>query len=180
MNHKKGFTLIELLVVIAIIGVLTSVIMVATSSARAKSRDSARISSIRQISYALELYYYNNNNQYPQCLYPGGSCVTTLNGSTYMKVVPKDPSSGLGYTYAATGSGSNCSGYHLGISLEEKTNKILQSDADSAPKTVCTGSATDFSGISFLAGGQPCNATAGTAQPTNAVNGGSCYDVSGL
>ncbi len=180
MNHKKGFTLIELLVVVAIIAVLASIVMAVLNGGRVKTRDSARISTIRQISYALELYYYANNSQYPQCLYPGGSCVTTLNGSSYMKTVPKDPLTGVGYSYAATGSGSNCSGYHLGASLEEKTNRALLVGADASPLSVCTNSAADFSGLSYTAAGQLCDTTVGTAQPTAASNGESCYDVKGF
>ena len=174
----RAFTLIELLVVISIIGVLSSVVLTSLNSARIKSRDARRVSEIRQIQYALELYY-DANGKYPTCLFAGGSCGTTvLNGSAYMKSVPKDPRSGLQYTYAAIGSGTNCSSYHLGTSMEEKTNRALQTGADATPKTVCTGSAADFSGLSYAAAGQLCNALAGTAQPTNAANGENCYDVS--
>lgn len=178
MNYRKGFTLLELLVVIAIIGILSGVILFSVNTARAKSRDANRISSIRQIQYALEMYF-NVNGKYPTCLYTGGTCTTVLNGSIYMKTVPKDPGSGLSYTYAAIGSGTNCSGYHLGASLEDKTNVALLSGADATVKSICTGSLADFSGLSFAAGGKSCNAVAGgIAQPTtNAANGESCYDV---
>jgi len=56
--------LIELLVVIAIIGILAAVVLVSLNSARAKSRDAKRLSDIRQIQTALELFY-NDNNSYP-------------------------------------------------------------------------------------------------------------------
>jgi prepilin-type N-terminal cleavage/methylation domain-containing protein len=52
-----GFTLIELLVVITIIGLLASTVLASVSAARAKSRDAARISQIREVQKALELYY---------------------------------------------------------------------------------------------------------------------------
>ena len=58
---NKGFTLIELMVVIAIIGVLSAVILPSLNEARMKSRDTRRISEIKQISTALELYYLDNN-----------------------------------------------------------------------------------------------------------------------
>lgn len=180
MNYKKGFTLIELLVVVAIIGILASVVLTALNGGRIKARDSARISAIRQIRYALELYYYANNNQYPQCLYPVAPCSTTLNGTIFMKTVPKDPLTGLGYTYAARGSGANCTSYHLGTSLEEKTNKILLSGADATAQSVCANSNSGFSGLSYATGGQPCNNNSGTAQPTTAINGETCYDVVGF
>lgn len=176
-SRARGFTLIELLVVIAIIGILSSVVLSSLNSARAKGKDAARVSQVRQIQYALELYY-DTNGKYPTCLYAGGSCgATVLNGSAFMKTVPKDPGSGLSYSYAAIGSGTNCTGYHLAASLDDKSNKALQVGADATPKTVCTGSLADFSGLSFTAAGQLCTATAGTAQPTAAANGETCYDV---
>ncbi len=69
MNNKKGFTLIELLVVIAIIGLLATLSVVALNNARQKSRDAKRVSDIKQIQTALELYFADND-QYPV---PNGS-----------------------------------------------------------------------------------------------------------
>ncbi len=174
MNYKKGFTLIELLVVIAIIAVLSSIVMASLNGGRSKARDATRLATMRQISYALELYYYANNNQYPQCLYAGGSCVTTLNGSTYMKSVPKDPLTGLNYSYAGNGSGATCTGYHLGASMENTTATYMQSGKDAPPRTICTNSGADFSGLSTAAGGQLCNLTVGTPQPGGTET---CHDV---
>lgn len=172
----RAFTLIELLLVIAIIGILSTVVLSSLSATRVKARDSNRVSEVRQIRYALELYF-DTNGKYPTCLYAGGSCVTTLDGSTFMPSVPKDPLTGLGYSYAGVGSGANCSSYHLGISLEDKKNYALQTGSDAAPRTVCTGSVTDFNGLAYSAGGQPCSGSAGTAQPTNNANGESCFDI---
>lgn len=176
-NVKKGFTLIELLVVIAIIALLSSIVIGSLSSARVRARDSARISQVRQIQYALELYY-STNGVYPTCLYPATGCVTVLNGSTFMRAVPKDPLTNLNYSYAANGSGAVCNSYHIGTSFEIKTNnKTLQTGNDAPPAAICTGSPADFSGLSYAAGGQLCNTTAGTAQPTNAANGETCFDL---
>ena len=60
-----GFTLIELLVVIAIIGLLATVVLIALTSARSKSRDAKRVADIHQISTGLELYF-NECASYPQ------------------------------------------------------------------------------------------------------------------
>jgi prepilin-type N-terminal cleavage/methylation domain-containing protein len=62
--NKKGFTLIELLVVIAIIGLLSTLAVVALGNARTKARDAKRMSDLKQVQTALELYY-TDNNKYP-------------------------------------------------------------------------------------------------------------------
>ncbi len=111
--NKKGFTLIELLVVIAIIGLLSTLAVVALGSARAKSRDAKRVSDIRQIQTALELYYADQN-AYPAtpavALGTGAAVCLNATGFTnagcaspYMGVVPSDPSS-FAYTYTVSGT----------------------------------------------------------------------------
>lgn len=65
-KNKKGFTLIELLVVIAIIGLLSTLAVVALTSARTKARDSKRVADMKQVQTAMELYY-SANNTYPTC-----------------------------------------------------------------------------------------------------------------
>jgi len=173
----KGFTLIELLVVIAIIGILAGIVLAALGSSRTSGADAKRVSEIRQIQYALELYR-NINGSYPCALYTGGSCASgsTLQGGTGgMRNVPRDPS-GTAYTYAGLGSGNTCTGYHLGAALSVNTNQALKSDRDAAVAgSVCTNSLADFTGLSAAAGGAACNTTAGTAQPGGTET---CYDVS--
>lgn len=121
--NKKGFTLIELLVVIAIIGLLSTLAVVALSSARTKSRDAKRLSDLKQVQTALELYFTDNNG------YPSGSSATLgstnykcLNSSgfgvvgcssPYMGSVPSDPRSG---TYSYTSAASTT--YAITASLE--------------------------------------------------------------
>jgi prepilin-type N-terminal cleavage/methylation domain-containing protein len=63
-KFSKAFTLIELLVVISIISGLSTITLSATSGVRAKTRDSNRISQIKEIEKALEIYY-SNHGQYP-------------------------------------------------------------------------------------------------------------------
>jgi prepilin-type N-terminal cleavage/methylation domain-containing protein len=86
LTTKKGFTLIELLVVVAIIGLITSIVLVSLEDARAKSRDSKRLQTVKQYTNALELYAGDNGGLYPEALsaclgagYPSGECL----GGTY-------------------------------------------------------------------------------------------------
>ena len=86
MKKQRGFTLIELLVVIAIIGLLSTLAVVSLNNARMKSRDAKRVSDIKQIQTALELYY-NDANAYPPSL---GTTIVS-GGVTYMAAVPTNP-----------------------------------------------------------------------------------------
>ncbi len=82
MNQKKGFTLIELLVVIAIIGLLATLSVVALNNARERARDARRVSDIKQIQTALELYF-NAENKYPPSInVTGETNITAGNGNT--------------------------------------------------------------------------------------------------
>lgn len=139
LSGRQGFTLIELLVVIAIIGILSSVVLASLNSARKKSRDARRVADIKQLQLALELYYDAN----PTIGYPTG--LSSL-APAYIPVVPTDPSTRAAYTYAALGSGTNCTSYHLMATLEESTNNVLDTDSDAAAGTACTGGGTDVAG----------------------------------
>lgn len=113
--NKKGFTLIELLVVIAIIGLLATLAVVALSSARTKARDSKRLSDMKQVQTALELYYTDQNSYPSQTLTLGSattSCLTTAgfvapaacDANAYMGQVPADPLAAQSYVYSSTGT----------------------------------------------------------------------------
>lgn len=122
VSSRKGFTLIELLVVIAIIALLSSVVLAALSSARAKARDARRISDIRQIQRAIELYPDDHNGAYPTSvnfLVLTGMTATTSFGTNrltssvygtwdsdfqpllapYFSKMPKDPINAVPYSY---------------------------------------------------------------------------------
>lgn len=109
MRKQRGFTLIELLVVIAIIGLLSTLAVVALNNARMKSRDAKRISDVKQVQTALELYYNDVN------LYPTNLGTSIANGSvTYMAAVPTNPSprtdgtcADANYAYTQTSVGAS-------------------------------------------------------------------------
>ncbi len=118
-KQQKGFTLIELLVVIAIIGILATIVMVSLNTARAKARDARRISDVRQLQLALQMYY-DSTGSYPATL--------SLLAPTYISVAPLDPDGVASYQYCVSAG----KGYHLGTKSAglETANTALSSDAD--------------------------------------------------
>lgn len=99
-KRNDGFTLIELLVVIAIISLLSTIVMVALSSARQKSRDAVRLSDMQTIRTALELYY-DDHSGYPntggvfksECLFSDSFSADVIPNlaPTYIERIPSDP-----------------------------------------------------------------------------------------
>jgi len=87
-NNQPAFTLIELLVVIAIIGILTALAVVSLQNSRRSARDAKRISDVKQLQIALELYYQDNSS-YPATLTPGETL--SSNTITYMETIPYPP-----------------------------------------------------------------------------------------
>lgn len=138
-QNKKGFTLIELLVVIAIIGLLSTMSVLALNQARARARDAKRISDVKQIQTALELYY-NEEGQYPaDALVAPGLSIQSTAGNVYLASVPTPPTPTDGsacpgtqpsYTYAkqtATGTGGSYTiNYCLGATINTVTGNTIQ------------------------------------------------------
>jgi general secretion pathway protein G len=119
-----GFTLIELLVVVAIISLLSSVVLASLNTARAKARDTRRLSDMRQIQNALELYYDkygaypgnvdNDNGGWDTgCFGVGDSFISSLEIDGFISKTPCDPSFSSqngGYSYYRYSAGySGCS-----------------------------------------------------------------------
>jgi prepilin-type N-terminal cleavage/methylation domain-containing protein len=117
----RGFTLIELLIVIAIVGVLSTVVLASLNSARAKARDSARISNVKEVQKALAIFHSdygsypvsaNNGNWAGNGSDYGSLSNTGVNGyipnlaPTYIKELPIDPNqtNANGYIYKSNGS----------------------------------------------------------------------------
>lgn len=130
-RYLTGFTLVELLITVAIIGILSAVVLTSMSGARDRANDGRRISDIKQIQMALELFYDVNKH------YPVGSLASGLTGVLYVNYestgkppladflkISKDPTTGDGYFYE--GEAQN---YHLGAKLQE-FNTLLADDDD--------------------------------------------------
>lgn len=109
---NKGFTLIELLVVVAIIGVLATIVLSSLSEARKSARDANRVSAVRQMQTALELYNLDNGT-YPIASGNASTCSSNNFGSAnwsqftsdlapYMNIPSTDVT---GNTYGYSGVG---------------------------------------------------------------------------
>ncbi len=194
--HKRGFTLVELLVVIAIIGVLASIVMISTTGAKSRSRDSKRQADIKSIQLALSLYY-SDNGMYPTNIYATtGSAPASGLAPSYLPVVPIDPSAAAGtsctnsgvagcYKYVAyttgTGGSSICNStslppitYHLGAAIENPSDSLQDVDADNGGTVVYTANnKCSATGANTFNGN-----AAGCAPTTPASVPDACFDVS--
>ena len=129
-KNKKGFTLIELLVVIAIIGLLSTLAVVALTSARTKARDSKRVADMKQVQTAMELYY-SATNGYPACAGLVSTCgalspdylpgVGTLKDPGGVAAACADPAAAkCNYSFGAAAVGS----YKINFWLEGATGDL--------------------------------------------------------
>jgi len=159
-TENKGFTLIELLVVIAIIGVLASIIIASLNNSRKKARDTRRLTDIKQIQLALELYFDANSSAYPvsTAICTGTPLTTAVENrglqdlviKGFIPQIARDPNSTTAapicYLYAS--KPTPITTYHLGAKMEDDKFPALSGDKD-------------------------CNST--TALPTALSCGGSIY-----
>jgi len=84
-------------------GMLAALAVVALNNARQRARDARRVSDIKQVQTALELYFLDNNGYPPNavhetadyisssCLSSGGGIIAACSGTVYMSVIPDNP-----------------------------------------------------------------------------------------
>ena len=90
--NKIGFTLIELIIVIFIVTTILSISVVSISNVRQKGRDAQRVSDVRQIQLALEMYR-RDVGVYPEEIIFGERLSHPENSSiVYLSSVPNNPS----------------------------------------------------------------------------------------
>ena len=141
---KKGFTLIELLIVIAIIGIMVALILPNLAGARERARDARRKADLNSVQTALRLYY-NDNQEFPASLTWNGSLKSTDNITTYMALLPIDPSSSatnILYNYFPSSGG-----YIVVAVLENASDPDIATSHARCPNTYAAyvaKSATDY------------------------------------
>ncbi len=126
-KNTFGFTLIELLVVVAVIGVLSTISIIAVNNARVKSRDTRRLTDIKQISTALELFF-DDQGYYPTIITTGNGLSSPDGSDVYMASIPTNPAprddgdcNNVDYGYQASLSGNN---YSLSVCLGNGSGNI--------------------------------------------------------
>ena len=175
LHKKNGFTLIELLVVVAIIGILATVVLSSLSSARESARDARRLSDIKTIQNALEIYHLENGS-YPRStnLASGipnsaphnatSSNASWANFEALMGItLPRDPVNDVvgdgnhlqngGYAYLYRSLGGNCEGQEYQLMYK------LETDSSGGGSVGRCGSSTIIggSGGRFIVGVSPAS-----------------------
>lgn len=158
---QRGFTLVELLVVIAIIGILATLVLLQLGTARARARDTQRITVLSQTQSAIETYAEEHNGKYPPAADNlGTDLVDYLRGT--------NPLTPLGtrateWGYALDDANNK---YHLWVELELKAT-ALGNDSD-----------FDSSGFAGDAKNLTDPATTEACANTNRTDGDCMYDLS--
>jgi prepilin-type N-terminal cleavage/methylation domain-containing protein len=95
---RRGFTLIEMMIVVSIIAILAAILIPNFIHARAQAQTSSCEANEKQIATALEQYAVDHSGSYG----PGGSVTSSLLGTPYLDVTPKDPVNGATYNVVTT------------------------------------------------------------------------------
>lgn len=130
--------MIELLVAISIIGILSTVIVANVSEARARGRDSKRVSNVVQLQLVLTVYF-DRCNQFPATLTVSANngCSGSISLGTFISQIPTLPN-GASYLYALD---TDKTDYVLGATLESNSLALSDDWDDSSQYGVnCTDS----------------------------------------
>ncbi len=135
--NKKAFTLIELLVVIVIVGIIVMISITLFSTMKRRSRDVKRITDIKQLHTALEMYY-DEMGRYPDNIRNG----IGVGGTVFLKDIPVNPTpmddgncSESDYVYATT---SDASRYTIDYCISTQVGEIVAGNYSAIPETIAS------------------------------------------
>lgn len=135
----RGFTLIELMVVIAIIGMMSSVVLASLNSARAKGRDAAIKSAVKQYAVLMELNH-STYGTYAQLQagwdYTPANCNDSFSGSFAAKARE------ICVNIVGNNSGA---GFHTGNNVSYATHFSVMARLASQATYVCVGGRGGYS-----------------------------------
>ena len=131
----KGFTIIETIIVVFIILILLIIILLIAKVSKQIDTDNRRISDLKALKYALELYRNDTSgaSSYPNCQ-SGSFCLLSSNNVLnpalsviYIKHWPRDPNfaSNSDYLYIPSGCTSNsCKSFIIVSCLENNKTPL--------------------------------------------------------
>ena len=129
----------ELLIVLAIIGVIMSVAVIAIGNIRESTRNVRRLSDIKQIQSALELYRANERT-YPNTISTGQALLGSTSSSTYMIQIPTNPTprnDGIcpndNYLYQNNATGTS---YKIDFCLSTPTGNLTAGEKCATPQGI--------------------------------------------
>lgn len=106
-----------------------------------RMRDDKRMGYMNGLTSLIEMYF-DDKGAYPATLEEAISFANLLKDvPTYLS-----DAKSVGIQYAGLGTGTKCTGYHLGAKTEQGTARFMPAVAHAAPAHACQGSAPDFSG----------------------------------
>lgn len=178
----KGFTLIELLVVIAIIGALSSIVVASLAAARDRANDAKRLTDIRAVQTALELYA-STYNSYPstgnlwssKCSsWPDRGNGNVIPGlvPTYIPLVPSDPAmdatnNSCCYVYRSNGTNYKFLVQGCPTSNYEMAQSLVDPKRDGGLNDCIVDGGTPWAWSVYSSGGtNPASTGAGTSSLT--------------
>ena len=138
MIKQRGFTLIEILTVMAIIGLIGSIVVIATGSVRVRGRDTKRIADLSQMGRFISLSCYMPDagaGNYDLNEMLAEFKAKNPQAAAVVSRTPRDPRSGTqdesGYGYVVDAEGKKCAFY---ANLENREAEItLESISQPTP-----------------------------------------------